>query len=101
VKAFLLSPEAEEDVWNIWQYLAQEAGLTVASRVEATLFAKIELLASRPGLGHWRRDLTTEPVRFYSVYSYLIVYRPEARPIQVLAVLHGARDIDRLLRGRL
>jgi plasmid stabilization system protein ParE len=52
VKAFVLSPEAEEDVWNIWQYLAQEAELAVADRVEATLFAKMELLASMPGIGH-------------------------------------------------
>jgi plasmid stabilization system protein ParE len=72
VKAFILSPEAEEDVWHIWQYLVQEAELAVADRVEATLFAKMELLASMPGIGHWRRDLTGEPVKFFAVYSYLI-----------------------------
>jgi plasmid stabilization system protein ParE len=51
--AFALSPEDEEDLWSIW-YLAQEAGLAVAGRVEATLFAKMELLAGMPGIG---RDL--------------------------------------------
>ena len=69
MKTFVLSPEAEEDVWSIWQYLADEAGQAVADRVETTLFAKMELLASMPGLGHWRRDLTDEPVKFFSVYS--------------------------------
>jgi plasmid stabilization system protein ParE len=101
MKAFVLSPEAEEDVWNIWQYLAQEAGLAVAGRVEATLFAKMELLAGMPGIGHWRRDLSGEPVKFFSVYSYLIVYRPETNPMQVVAILHGQRDIERLLKERL
>ena len=101
VKAFVLSPEAEEDVWSIWQYLAQEAGLEVADRIEATLFAKIEFLASMPGIGHWRHDLTDEPVKFFSVYSYLIVYRPNTEPLQVIAILHGRRDIESLLRERL
>jgi len=33
-------------------------------------------------------------------YSYLIVYRPETDPMQVVAILHGRRDIERLLRER-
>ncbi|HME11002.1 MAG TPA: type II toxin-antitoxin system RelE/ParE family toxin [Bryobacteraceae bacterium] len=70
MKAFELSPGAEDDIWSIWQYLTQEAGLAVANRVEATLFAKMEFLAKTPGIGHWRRDLTDEPVKFFSVYSY-------------------------------
>ena len=70
MKAFELSPGAEDDIWSIWQYLTQEAGLAVANRVEATLFAKMEFLAKAPGIGHWRHDLTGEPVKFFSVYSY-------------------------------
>ena len=54
-----------------------------------------------PGIGHWRHDLTDEPVKFFSVYSYLIVYRPNTEPLQVIAILHGRRDIERLLRERL
>lgn len=101
MKAFELSPEAEEDVWSIWQYLAQEAGLAVANRVEATLFAKLESLAEMPGIGHWRRDLTHESVKFFSAYSYLIVYRPDTKPMQVVAILHGRRDLEQLLKDRL
>ncbi|SPE41389.1 conserved hypothetical protein [Candidatus Sulfopaludibacter sp. SbA3] len=67
MNAFVLSPEAEEDVWSIWQDLAQQAGLAVAAdRVEATLFAKMELLAGMPSIGHWRYDLSGEPVKFFS-----------------------------------
>jgi antitoxin ParD1/3/4/toxin ParE1/3/4 len=81
--------------------LAAEAGLAVANRVDAALFAKMGFLAKMPGIGHWRRDLTDEPVKFFSVYSYLIVYRPETKPLQVVGVLHGRRDVERLLRDRL
>jgi antitoxin ParD1/3/4/toxin ParE1/3/4 len=46
-------------------------------------------------------ELTDEPVKFFSVYSYLIVYRPETKPLQVVAILHGNRDVEQLLKDRL
>jgi len=39
-------------------------------------------------------------VRFFPVYSYLIVYRPATKPLQVVAVLHGRRDVEKILRQR-
>jgi plasmid stabilization system protein ParE len=36
----------------------------------------------------------------FDIWSY-IVYRPEKTPIQIVAVLHGKRDIRRLLNMRL
>jgi antitoxin ParD1/3/4/toxin ParE1/3/4 len=54
-------------------------------------------LARTPGMGHLREDLADEPLKFWPVYSYLIIYRPETRPLQIVRVLHGARDLRRLL----
>jgi len=51
-----------------------------------------------PAIGHTRQDLTDRPVKFWSVYSYLIVYDSESRPLTVVAVLHGARDVEPLLK---
>jgi plasmid stabilization system protein ParE len=31
------------------------------------------------------------------VGAYLLVYRATARPLEILRVLHGARDLDALL----
>ena len=61
----LLSPEADEDVRSIWRYLADEAGVSVANRIETELFAAFEKLARRPGLGHRRADLTGIRVSFF------------------------------------
>jgi plasmid stabilization system protein ParE len=41
-----------------------------------------------PGMGRLRRDLAAEPLRFWHVRSYLIIYRREKRPIEIVAVLH-------------
>jgi len=39
-------------------------------------------------------------VRFFPLYSYLIVYRPETKPLQVVAILHGRRDVVAILKKR-
>ncbi len=57
----------------------------------------IDLIDDRPDLGHVREDLTNRPLKFWAVFSYLIVYTAKPRPIQVIRVLHGARDIEHLL----
>ena len=57
-------------------------------------------LTEFPEGGHWRRDLTAAKVRFFSVYSYLIVYRPETKPLQIVAILHGRREVAKILPKR-
>jgi toxin ParE1/3/4 len=58
---------------------------------------RIEKLAQAPGIGHTRGDLSRRPVRFWSEWSYYIVYETSDRGILVVRVLHGARDIEDLL----
>jgi plasmid stabilization system protein ParE len=100
-RRFILAPEAAHDLVEIWRHLKNKAGVEVAERVERAIRDRIVFLARTPGAGHWRRDLTEETVRFFSVYSYLVVYRPETRPVQAVAILHGHRDVERILTERL
>lgn len=51
-------------------------------------------------MGHKREDLTQFPVLFWPVGNYLIIYRGEARPIEIVAIVHGKRDIPAFLRQR-
>jgi antitoxin ParD1/3/4/toxin ParE1/3/4 len=68
--------------------------------VESVIRAKFVYLADFPQGGHWRRDLTAAEVRFLAVYSYLIVYRPETTPLQIVAILHAHRDVAKILPKR-
>jgi antitoxin ParD1/3/4/toxin ParE1/3/4 len=68
--------------------------------VESVIRTKFAYLADFPGGGHWRRDLTAAEVRFLAVYSYLIVYRPETKPLQIVAILHAHRDVAKILARR-
>jgi plasmid stabilization system protein ParE len=37
-------------------------------------------------------------VKFWTVYSYQIVYDPETKPVQIIRVLHGMRDTPEILK---
>jgi plasmid stabilization system protein ParE len=97
MSGFLLSPDADEDIFQIWSYLLQRAGLELANRIEFELYNTFEVLAATPGQGHRRPDLTREPVLFFALYQYLIVYR-ERNPLEIVRVLHGKRNVSRILR---
>jgi toxin ParE1/3/4 len=45
--------------------------------------------------------LTQRPVLFFPLYSYLIVYEPDVRPMRIVAVIHGRRRIQRILKERM
>jgi plasmid stabilization system protein ParE len=100
-RRYILAPEAAHDLVEIWRYLKKNAGVEIAEQVEFAIRDQIVFLARMPGAGHWRKDLTDEPVKFFSLYSYLIVYRPETKPLHVVAILHGYRDVERILAERL
>jgi antitoxin ParD1/3/4/toxin ParE1/3/4 len=97
VKRYVLSTEAETDLQQIGDYYQQEAGARVARHVLQEITKGFELLADHPGIGHWRTDLTHHPVKFWAVFSHLIVYDPVTQPLGMARVLHASRDLARLL----
>ena len=94
---YVLTPEAQAHVDEIGAYIAQDS-VDAALKVYDALEEAFGLLAEQPGLGHARQDLTDRPLRFWGVYSYLVVYDPESQPLAIIAVLHGARDVEKLLQ---
>lgn len=97
MRPFVLTPAAAGDLKSIDDHLTEDSE-GAAERVSAAIETAMARLAEHPKLGHVRRDLTSRPYWFWSVYSYLIVYQPAPAPIQIIRVLHGARDLPELLR---
>jgi plasmid stabilization system protein ParE len=96
---FVLSPDVLEDLQDIWDFIAAD-NVSAADKLEDEFFEAFEMLAKRPRLGHTRSDLTERDVLFWPVGSYLIVYRSIPTTLQVVAVLHGARDVSDVIRKR-
>ena len=96
MSGYVVSPKADEDIFEICRYLYEKAGIEVANRVEAEIYGAFETLGQNPRLGHKRSDLTSHPVLFFTVYSYMVVYRPHTL-LEIARVLHGKRDLKRIL----
>ncbi|MGO9648921.1 MAG: type II toxin-antitoxin system RelE/ParE family toxin [Terriglobales bacterium] len=97
---YRFTPQAVADLFDIWSFIAKD-NPAAADRVEEAVFRACNFLADSPLAGRIRKDLTALPVRFWVVqpYSnYLIVYRPESNPLQIIRVLHAARDLPAVLR---
>jgi len=100
-RRYVLAPEAALDLVQIWRYIKKQSSVEMADHVESVIRERLAFLTANPGAGHWRKNLTEQAVKFFPVYSYLIVYRPETTPLQVVSVLHGRRDVAQLLTDRL
>ncbi|MGA2717027.1 MAG: type II toxin-antitoxin system RelE/ParE family toxin [Bryobacteraceae bacterium] len=99
---FQLTPQATEDLDAIWWFIA-EHNKDAADRVEIEIVATCRRLAKHPLMGTKRQDITPAALRFWTLPkfpNYVIVYRPETSPLQVIAVLHGKRDLKEALQGR-
>ena len=95
MKRFKLSPEAAQDIREIWAHIAADS-IKAAGRVRLQLLNACQTIARNPGIGHSREDLTDKPVLFWPTGSYLIIYAAR-KPPEIVRVLHGARDIPSLL----
>ncbi len=99
MSGYVLGRDAEQDLNDTWDYIAEDS-VDAADRLTASLFDAFEALARNPRMGHKREDLTNFPVLFWPVGNYLVIYRAEKSPIQIVAVVHGKRDIPTFLRRR-
>jgi antitoxin ParD1/3/4/toxin ParE1/3/4 len=93
---FRLSPEAARDIEALLEYIARDS-VHAARHVRQALLAACRRLANYPGMGHRRDDLTDKPVRFFPIYSFLIIYDPASTPLEIVRVLRGAQDITAIL----
>ncbi len=103
MNAYALTSLAKTDIFEIWAYIANDSEDS-ADRVEQAIYSACEFLAQSPSRGHSRQDLTKRLLRFWTLTrypNYTVVYRPETVPGRhVVAVLHGRRDIKRILKNR-
>jgi toxin ParE1/3/4 len=91
-----LEAAARTDIKEIFEYIARD-NLPAARRIRDLFKQRFKFLAANPLMGELRDDLSVG-VRILSVGNYVIVYYPEDRGIVVTHVVHGARDLEALLR---
>ena len=96
-----MTAEAEADLFEIWDYIAGKKSVDAADKVADRLEEEVRRIGEFPGAGHFREDIIDKRLRFWGVYDYLIAYRWEADPIEVIAIVHGARDLVEFFDDRM
>jgi toxin ParE1/3/4 len=92
----IVSPLAQADIDKIWDYIARDS-LVNADRFVDRIEQRFGLLAANPRLGVARDDLRPSLRRFRHA-RYLIYYRSIRGGIEVVRVVHGARQQEPLWR---
>lgn len=88
------SPAALADLRDIWRYIA-ESSVWQADRFVFRLRDKIAYLAEHNGMGRPRPELVAG-LRSYPFGNYGIYYRPCEDGIEVVRLIHSARDLNRI-----
>jgi toxin ParE1/3/4 len=88
--SYRLSALAEQDLEQIWNYVAENASPTTADRLIDAIIDRFELLAEQPRMGRLRPEFGPD-VRSFTVENHVIYYRHDVE-ILIARVLHGQRD---------
>jgi toxin ParE1/3/4 len=83
------TPPAEADLDEMVRYVAQDS-LRAALAQEARIHDAVSRLAVHPELGRIGRSGTRELVVVGT--RYVVIYRASGDTLEVMRVLHGARD---------
>lgn len=89
------SQAARADVRGLKRYIAQDSPFYAMQFCER-LIASVEKLADHPRIGREAPEAadTPEEVRELIFRDYRILYLVEVDTVQILAVIHGARDLE-------
>jgi toxin ParE1/3/4 len=93
--SYSLTPQAQADIEDIAVHIAMD-DLSAAHHWLNDMERRFQLLGDMPGLGVARPDIRAD-LRILSAGNYLILYRQKQRNVEVVRVLHGARQWQALL----
>lgn len=96
-RRFTRTAEAEEELIGLWVYVAAD-NEPAADRLLERIEEACRRLAEFPELGA-AHDEVRPGLRLLPVGSYLLLYRRTEEGIELVRVVHGARDWREILRG--
>jgi len=91
----VVRPRAQDDIDDAIDHYLGEAGIRVAERFAEAILQALDLLGRNPRIGVQREDLGLPGLRFWGLrpWPQLIFYFDGPSAVDVIRVLHGARDI--------
>ncbi|MGI8966324.1 MAG: type II toxin-antitoxin system RelE/ParE family toxin [Limisphaerales bacterium] len=93
---------AEEDLSDIFAWIAQD-NIEIAEDFLEIVENTFQFIARNPGIGRERfyYAVGLRSWRIPNFENYLIFYRPQYEVLQIIRVLHGARDLEKEFKSEL
>lgn len=92
-----ISPRASEDLIEIWSYIADDSVANADAFIDK-LYETMQVLSRQPGSRRHREELASG-IRSFPFGRYIVFYRAVTSGIEIVRVLHGARDIEKIFEG--
>ena len=93
-----IHPLASSDLMDIWSYIADDSEANADAFIDE-LCETIQMLGLRPGLGRHREELAPG-IHSFPFRRYVIFYHEAEGAVEIVRVLHGARDIPSLFENQ-
>jgi toxin ParE1/3/4 len=97
VSQLRISPRASSDLIEIWIYIADDSVANADAFIDK-LYQAIQALGRQPGSGRHREELAPG-IQSFPFGRYIIFYRAVTSGIEIVRVLHSARDIENIFEG--
>lgn len=94
---FRVSRTAARDLDEIVEFIARDSIDAAAAWVEM-MYERFSYVAGMPGVGTPRDELQPG-LRGLSAGDYLILYRRTRAGVTIVRVVHGSRDLRRVVQG--
>jgi toxin ParE1/3/4 len=94
---YKLSQQAEQDLEDIWVYLAEQDAIRADQQV-AQILNRLPMLAQYPDMGKARNDLAPNLRRFPSK-PYIVFYRKIPDGVEIMRIVHQSRNIEDLFQN--
>lgn len=95
----IVSPEADDDLIEIWLHIATDRDTETADRVLDSFHQKFLMLLTTPEIGRAREELAPY-LRSILEGNHMIFYRPIMNSVEIVRVAHGRRVIEHLFSGK-
>ena len=87
----IFAPRAKLDLLEIWIFIAEDS-IDAADRLREKIRETALQMAQFPESGRSREEIS-EGLRSFPVGNYILLYRPIEGGIDIVRIIHGARDL--------
>lgn len=95
-----ITKPARADIQSIFEHLATAAGYSKARQIIAEIRERCDGLSRLPERHQRLAGFEEQGLRRRVYRDWLIVYRIRSNHVEIIRILHGASDIERILESR-